>query len=210
VIDREPEGQVLDLEHSMSENILKRRIVGATLRTWDEITSRFPKKQRAVRRSFSRSNPEVISSWILICGWLASGLGLGSTPNSLSGRYVTDSELVVSPEFGAGTPQVFPLELRMNLTDANKSLKGGLVASTKNVPISFSFALTGERHDPMVRIKLEVGICLELPSVMIEATLRSDGSIEVPVSSQVISCNFGRMRLALPRATRFMLEPTGK
>jgi hypothetical protein len=45
---------------------------------------------------------------------------------------------------------------------------------------------------------------------MIEATLRSDGSIEVPVSSQVISCNFGRMRLALPRATRFMLEPTGK
>jgi hypothetical protein len=129
---------------------------------------------------------------------------------ALSGRYVTDSELVISAEFGSGTPQVFPLELRMNLFDANKALKGGLVANSKNVPISFSFALTGERHDPMVRLKLEVGICLELPSVMIEATLQIDGSIEMPVSSQVISCNFGRMRLVLPRATRFMLEPMGK
>jgi hypothetical protein len=129
---------------------------------------------------------------------------------ALSGRYVTDSELVISAEFGSGTPQVFPLELRMNLFDANKALKGGLVANSKNVPISFSFALTGERHDPMVRLKLEVGICLELPSVMIEDTLQIDGSIEMPVSSQVISCNFGRMRLVLPRATRFMLEPMGK
>jgi hypothetical protein len=144
----------------------------------------------------------------MICVWGA--FGTFAVPNSLSGRYVTDSELIVSPEFGAGTPQVFPLELRMNLTDANKSLKGGLVASTKNVPISFSFALTGERHDPMVRIKLEVGICLELPSVTVDAMLRSDGSIEVPATSQVISCNFGRMRLALPRTTRFMLEPIGR
>jgi hypothetical protein len=147
-------------------------------------------------------------STTLICVWGA--FEIYAVPNSLSGRYVTDSELIVSPEFGTGTPQVFPLELRMNLTDANKLIKGGLVASTKNVPISFSFALTGERHDPMVRIKLEVGICLELPSVTVDATLRSDGSIEVPATSQVISCNFGRMRLALPRATRFVLEPTGK
>jgi hypothetical protein len=143
-----------------------------------------------------------------ICVW--SAFGIFAVPNSLSGRYVTDSELVVSPEFGSGTPQVFPLELRMDLTDAKKSLKGGLVVSTKNVPISFSFALTGERHDPMVRLKLEVGICLELPSVMIEATLRMDGSIEVPATSQVISCNFGRTRLVLPRATRFVLEPTSR
>jgi hypothetical protein len=147
-------------------------------------------------------------STTLICVWGA--FEIYAVPNSLSGRYVTNSELIVSPEFGTGTPQVFPLELRMNLTDANKLIKGGLVASTKNVPISFSFALTGERHDPMVRIKLEVGICLELPSVTVDATLRSDGSIEVPATSQVISCNFGRMRLALPRATRFVLEPTGK
>jgi hypothetical protein len=147
-------------------------------------------------------------STTLICVWGAFGIFAG--PNSLSGQYATDSELVISPEYGTGTPQVFLLELRMNLTDANKSLKGGLVASTKNMPISFSFALSGERRDPMVRLKLEVGICLEFPSVMIEAALRSDGSIEVPATSQVISCNFGRMRLALPHTTRFRLEPTGK
>ena len=98
----------------------------------------------------------------------------------------------------------------MNLTDANKSLKGGLVASTRNVPISFSFALTGERRDPMLRLKLEVGICLEFPSVTVDATLRSDGSIEVPATSQVISCNFGRMRLALPHSTRFVPDPMRK
>ena len=144
----------------------------------------------------------------LACAW--GGFGIFAVPNSLSGRYATDSDLLIAPEFGAGTPQVVPLELRMNLTDANKSLKGGLVASTKNLPISFSFALTGERYDPMVRIKLEVSICLELPSVTLEATLRSDGSIEVPATSQVISCNFGRLRLALPHATRFVLEPMGR
>lgn len=98
----------------------------------------------------------------------------------------------------------------MNLTDANKSLKGGLVASTKNMPISFSFTLTGERHDTVLRIKLEVGLCLEAPSVTVEAALQTDGSIEVPATSQVISCNFGRLRLVLPRSTRFVLEPTGK
>jgi hypothetical protein len=108
-------------------------------------------------------------STTLICVWGA--FGIYAVPNSLSGRYVTDSDLIVSPEFGTGTPQVFPLELRMNLTDANKSLKGGLVASTKTMPISFSFALTGERRDPMLRLKLEVGICLEFPSVTVDATL---------------------------------------
>ena len=29
-------------------------------------------------------------------------------------------------------------------------------------------------------------------------------------TSQVISCNFGRLRLALPHATRFVLEPMGR
>jgi hypothetical protein len=120
----------------------------------------------------------------LICVWGA--FGTFAVPNSLSGRYVTDSELIISPEFGTATPQVFPLELHMNLTDANKSLRGGLVASTKNMPISFSVALTGERRDPMLRLKLEVGICLELPSVTVDATLRIDGSIEVSATSQVI------------------------
>jgi hypothetical protein len=147
-------------------------------------------------------------STTLICVWGA--FRIFAAPNSLSGRYVTDSELVISSEVGTGTPQVFPLELRMNLTDANKSLKGALVASTKNVPISFSFALTGERHDPLVRLKLDISMCFEAPSVTVEATLRSDGSIEVPATSQVISCNFGRMRLALPQATRFMLKPNEK
>jgi hypothetical protein len=141
-----------------------------------------------------------------ICGLV----GIFAVPNSLSGRYLTDSELIVSPEFGAGTPQVFPLELRMNLRDANKSIKGDLVATTKNVPISFSFGLSGERRDPMVRLKVDVSMCLEVPSVTVEAALRSDGSIEVPATSQVISCNFARMRLALPRATRFKLEPAQK
>jgi hypothetical protein len=134
---------------------------------------------------------------------------LGAAPKSLSGQYATDSELMISPEFGAGTPQVFPLELRMNLTDADRSLRGGLIASTKGTPLSFSFALTGERRDPAVRLRLEVGVCLERPTVTLEATLRGDGSIEVPASSQVITCNFGRMRLALPRATRFVPEPGG-
>ena len=149
-----------------------------------------------------------VVSTTLIC--LCGAFGTFAVPNSLSGRYVTDSELIISPEFGTATPQVFPLELHMNLTDANKSLKGGLVASTRNVPISFSFALTGERRDPMLRLKLEVGICLEFPSVTVDATLRSDGSIEVPATSQVISCNFGRMRLALPHSTRFVPDPMRK
>ena len=147
-------------------------------------------------------------STTLICVWGA--FGIYAVPNSLSGRYVTDSELVIAPEFGTGTPQVFALELRMNLIDANKSIKGDLLAGTKNMPITFSFALTGERHDPMVRLKLEVGICLEIPSVTVDATLRSDGSIEVPATSQVISCNFGRMRLALPHSTRFVPDPMRK
>ena len=121
-------------------------------------------------------------STTLICVWGA--FGIYAVPNSLSGRYVTDSELVIAPEFGTGTPQVFALELRMNLIDANKSIKGDLLAGTKNMPITFSFALTGERHDPMVRLKLEVGICLEIPSVTVDATLRSDGSIEVPARSE--------------------------
>ena len=149
-----------------------------------------------------------VVSTTLICVWGA--FGIYAVPNSLSGRYVTDSELVIAPEFGTGTPQVFALELRMNLIDANKSLKGGLVASTRNMPIAFSFALTGERRDPMLRLKLEVGICLEFPSVTVDATLRSDGSIEVPATSQVISCNFGRMRLALPHSTRFVPDPMRK
>lgn len=149
-----------------------------------------------------------VVSTTLICVWGA--FGIYAVPNSLSGLYVTDSELVIAPEFGTGTPQVFALELRMNLIDANKSLKGGLVASTRNMPIAFSFALTGERRDPMLRLKLEVGICLEFPSVTVDATLRSDGSIEVPATSQVISCNFGRMRLALPHSTRFVPDPMRK
>ena len=155
---------------------------------------------------------EKILKWIVgaILVGIGIAFGIGATPKSLSGRYVTDSELVIAPEFGTGTPQVFPLELRMNLRDANKSIQGGLVATTKNLPISFSFALTGERRDPMVRIKLEVGMCLEVPSVTVEAALRSDGSIEVPATSQVISCNFGRMRLVLPRVTTFVLEPVQK
>jgi hypothetical protein len=139
------------------------------------------------------------------CVWVL--FGICAAPSSLSGQYLTNSELVVSPEFGTGTPQVFALGLRLNLTDANKSLKGGLVASTKNMPISFSFALTGERRDPILRIKLEVGLCLEAPTVTVEAALRTDGSIEVPATSQVISCNFGRLRLILPRSTRFVIEP---
>jgi hypothetical protein len=151
--------------------------------------------------------------WILLSATLTcvcGTFGIFAVPNGLSGRYATDSELAISPEFGTGTPQVFPLELRLNLTDTNKSIKGALVASTKNMPISFSFALTGERHDPMLRIKLEVGLCLEAPIVTVEAMLRIDGSIEVPATSQIISCNFGRIRLVLPRTTRFVLGPTGK
>jgi hypothetical protein len=134
-------------------------------------------------------------------------LGICAAPSSLSGQYLTISELVVSPEFGTGTPQVFALELRLTLTDANKSLKGDLLARTTKLPLAFSFALSGERHDPKVRIKLEVGLCLEGPSVTVEAMLRVDGSLEVPATSQVISCNFGRLRLNLPRSTRFVLEP---
>jgi hypothetical protein len=151
--------------------------------------------------------------WILLGATLTCVCGafeVFAVPNSLNGNYAADSELAISPEFGTGRPQAFPLGLRLNLTDAKKSLKGALVASTKNMPISFSFALTGERHDPMLRIKLEVGLCLEAPTVTVEATLRIDGSIEVPATSQVISCNFGRLRLVLPHPTRFMLEPVQK
>ncbi len=43
-------------------------IPGVHLRTWDEITSRFPKQRRASRPGFSNSNREVISSWILTGG----------------------------------------------------------------------------------------------------------------------------------------------
>jgi CheY-like chemotaxis protein len=90
-------------------------------------------------------------SMTLIC--LCGAFGIFAVPNSLSGQYATDSELVIAPEFGTATPQVFPLELRMNLSDANKSLKGALVVNAINVPVSISFALIGKRHDPMLRLK---------------------------------------------------------
>jgi hypothetical protein len=57
-----------------------------------------------------------------------------------------------------------------------------------------------------VRLKLEISLCLEGTTVMLEAAVAADGAIEMPSRSQAITCNFGRVRIALPHAVRLVRE----
>ncbi len=158
-----------------------------------------PKRRRSLRGTIAR-----VSCSLTLIGVL--GAGRGAAPVNLSGTYWAESEITTAPIGEPGDAHIVPLELRMNLTDVNGALKGDLRAQARDLFLPLTFALTGERRDLRVRLKLEVSLCLEGTTATLEGAMVADGVIEMPSSSQAITCNFGRVRIALPHAVRLVRE----
>jgi hypothetical protein len=136
--------------------------------------------------------------------------GRATAPINLSGTYSAESAITTAPIGEPGDTHVVPLELRINLTDVDGALKGDLRAQVRDLFLPLTFSLTGERRDLRVRLKLEISLCLEGTTVMLEGTMAADGAIEMPSSSQAITCNFGRVRIGLPHAVRLVREARTK
>ncbi len=133
-------------------------------------------------------------------------------PLNLGGAYTADSEITTETE---GSTKVVPslkLSLKLEFTDLDGILKGNLTATTRNslLPLTFVFGFNGKLSNSLMRLKVNVGICLEYPSMTLEAKINADGTIEVPQSSQVVNCNFEPVRISLLRRVFFVHELTKK
>jgi hypothetical protein len=164
------------------------------------------------------SDPQRRRSSRTAIAWAASGAvfigvfgaGRATAPVNLSGTYAAESEITTAPIGEPGDTHVVLLELRMNLTDVDGALKGDLRAQVRDLFFPVTFSVTGERRDLRVRLKLEISLCLEGTTVMLEGAMAADGAIEMPSSSQAITCNFGHVRIALPHAVRLVREARAK
>jgi hypothetical protein len=139
---------------------------------------------------------------------LLIGMDSHALPLNLGGVYTAEAEITTETD---GRTKVVPslkLSLKLELTDLDGILKGNLTATTRNsfVPLTFVFEFNGKLSNSLMRLKVNVGICLEYPSMTLEAKINADGTIEISPSSQVVKCNFERVRISLLRRVFFVHE----
>jgi hypothetical protein len=139
-------------------------------------------------------------------------MGTHATPINLGGVYSADSEITTETEGSGKVAQGISLALKLELTELNAVLKGNLIATTRNsfIPLRFVFGFNGKLSSSLMRLKVNVGICLEYPSMTLEATVNPEGTIEISQSSQVVNCNFERVRISLLHQVLFVHENTTK
>jgi hypothetical protein len=139
-------------------------------------------------------------------------IGISAAPVKIGGIYTADSEITTKTD---GSTKVTPsmlLALKLEFTELNGILKGNLTATTRNlfIPLTFTFAFNGKLSNALMHIKVNVGICLEYPTMTLDATVNPDGIIEISKSTQVVRCNFEDVRISLLRRVVFVHELTKK
>ncbi len=127
-------------------------------------------------------------------------------PANLGGVYTAESEITTETDGSSKVAQGLKLALKLEFSDLDGILKGNLTATTHNsvLPLTFVFGFNGKLSNSLMRLKVNVGICLEYPSMTLEAKMNADGTIEVPQSSQVVNCNFEPARISLLRQVVFV------
>jgi hypothetical protein len=137
-----------------------------------------------------------------------SFVGIPGVPVNFGGIYTADSEITTQTD---GSTKVTPsvvLALKLEFSDLDGILKGNLTATTRNsfIPLTFTFAFNGKLSNAVMHIKVNVGICLEYPTMTLDATVNPDGIIEISKSSQVVNCNFEAVRISLLHRVLFIHE----
>jgi hypothetical protein len=141
-----------------------------------------------------------------------SSVAVHAAPVNFGGIYTADSEITTETD---GSTKVTPsmlLALKLEFTNLDGILKGNLTATTRSsfIPLTFTFAFNGKLSNAVMHIKVNVGICLEYPTMTLDATVNPDGIIEISKSTQVVNCNFEAVRISLLRRVLFIHQVTKK
>jgi hypothetical protein len=115
-----------------------------------------------------KNRPQNLIAWIariLLLIALTSFTGTCAAPVSLNGVYNADSEITTKTD-GSKVAQGVKLALKLEFTELNGTLKGNLTATTRDsfIPLTFVFGFNGKLSNSLIRLKVNVGICLESPA----------------------------------------------
>ena len=126
-----------------------------------------------------------------------------NTESSLTGVYVAKATVVIESQDGSDVPSTYALEVKLTIIDTDGTVSGELSFRGQNWLISLSFPVSGTHKLKEAKLKLKVTMCLESPTVSVNAVVIPNGSLLVAKGMQLLTCNFERLRMILPEEIRF-------
>jgi hypothetical protein len=142
--------------------------------------------------------------------WIPTLIGLSalavlSQPalnQSVPDTYTARTTLLTAPTETASktAPSTLALELRLQLRER----QGEIWVKAQTFPLTFAFPIVSERQSQNWRLEVKVTLCLEAPSVVLQAQPTADGRLVIAPSTQIVTCNFERLKVTLPQAISFV------
>ena len=126
-----------------------------------------------------------------------------NTESSLTGVYVAKATVVIESQDGSDVPSTYALEVKLTIIDTDGTVSGELSFRGQNWLVSLSFPVSGTHKLKEAKLKLKVTMCLESPTVSVNAVVIPNGSLLVAKGMQLLTCNFERLRMILPEEIRF-------